>query len=665
MGSDKDGVLDIHKNSLCVSIVFKDEQTLQVEHISENIYDLSGYKNDEILKLDKLIYKDDFQTFYDELNQKKPTITHTNFRVLTKDDDIVWVMAKSVKDEQGTTLYLVDINEMYEQNLELSNALSVSRSLAKRFKSYFDALDASYILTASDLDGNITYANEKAVAITGFSESELIGKPHNIIRHPDTPKETFKDMWQTIQSKKIWQGMIKNQAKDGSDYYVQATISPILDEHENIVEYVAIRYDQSEFIAQQQHIQAMAFTSAMTSLPNLYALMKDIYSRQDLFLAIVNIDEFKVINNNYGYSFGDEVIKKLSKRLQEQLCSEHIGVYHIHADEFGVLCSSGNYDMFQQKLQSFQAGILGSECELSGYSVPVQISIATSDEPTDRLLSTANMAMSFARINKLKFVSYTKDIDFTKKYDDNIRWISMLRKAIKEGGIVPFFQPIYNLRTGKIEKYESLIRVVENGEVYSPFFFLDIAKKAKLYPELSAIMLEKTFEKIFSEPYDFSINISIDDIKNQETTDLLFDLLQKPRVGGVVLEIVESEGIENFEEIDEFMQKVRDFGCKIAIDDFGSGYSNFEYIIKLNPDFLKIDGSLIKHIDIDQGSNDIVSTIVTFAKKRGIELIAEFISNERIFDTVSAMDIDYAQGFFISQPKATLTKKPLMIRCIN
>jgi len=192
----------------------------------------------------------------------------------------------------------------------------------------------------------------------------------------------------------------------------------------------------------------------------------------------------------------------------------------------------------------------------------------------------------------------------------------------------------------------------EDGKIISPFFFLGIAKKTKKYFEITKIVIKQSFEMFEKSSAEFSINITIEDILNKNITLFIFKMLERYGIGSrVVFEIVESEYIQNFEEVLDFIQKVKTYGSKIAIDDFGTGYSNFEYIIKLQVDYLKIDGSLIKNIDTDENTYLVVSTIVEFAKKLNMKTIAEFVENEEIFNKVKELGIDYSQGYYFSAPK--------------
>ncbi len=235
-------------------------------------------------------------------------------------------------------------------------------------------------------------------------------------------------------------------------------------------------------------------------------------------------------------------------------------------------------------------------------------------------------------------------------------WTLKLKKALENDRIVPYYQAIFNINTNKIEKYEALVRLIdEDGSIVSPFYFLNIAKKSKQYLKLTKQVIKKSFEYFKDKDYEFSVNLTLEDIKNKNISSYIIEMLKEYKIASkVVFEIVESEGIEDFDQINNFLDRARELGCKIAIDDFGSGYSNFEYLIKLNADYIKIDGSLIKDILIDKSNQEIVVTIIDFAKRQGFKTIAEFVSNEEIFNKVKELGIDYVQGYYISEPNPNI-----------
>jgi EAL domain-containing protein (putative c-di-GMP-specific phosphodiesterase class I) len=219
-----------------------------------------------------------------------------------------------------------------------------------------------------------------------------------------------------------------------------------------------------------------------------------------------------------------------------------------------------------------------------------------------------------------------------------------------------YFQPIVDNTNGKITKYEALVRLIkDDGEVLSPYFFLDIAVKANLYAKITRIVINKSFEKFHNLPYILTINLSIEDINNKETLSFIFNKLKSyPNPENIVFEILESQEIKDYIAVKEFVKKVKKIGAKIAIDDFGSGYSNFEHIINIGADFIKIDGSLIKNIDCDKNSQILVESIINLSKNLGIKTIAEFVCSKDIYDIVQNMEADFSQGYYLGEPRSNL-----------
>ncbi|PLY12294.1 MAG: hypothetical protein C0628_08400 [Sulfurimonas sp.] len=282
----------------------------------------------------------------------------------------------------------------------------------------------------------------------------------------------------------------------------------------------------------------------------------------------------------------------------------------------------------------------------------ISCSCGISFEDKEHLLSTANMALKVAKRGSTDLVVYDESISLNSEYENNIFWTKKLSDAIKEDRITAYYQPIVNNKTLVYEKYECLVRMIDEDKVISPFLFLEVAKQTRQYFYITRTVIYEAFEMFKDKEVEFSINLSLMDILEKEICEYIFMMLEKYGIGSrVVFEIVESEYIENFEGVISFINEVRKYDAKIAIDDFGTGYSNFGYLIKLKADYLKIDGSLIKNIDTDKNAFLIVSTIVEFSKKLGMKTIAEFVENEKIFKIVKDLGIDYSQGYYFSAVK--------------
>ncbi|MDD2357544.1 MAG: EAL domain-containing protein [Thiovulaceae bacterium] len=229
-----------------------------------------------------------------------------------------------------------------------------------------------------------------------------------------------------------------------------------------------------------------------------------------------------------------------------------------------------------------------------------------------------------------------------------------LKNAIKNDRIIPYFQPIFNNISNKVVSVECLVRLIDDdNNIISPYQFLTIAKKSKLYKNITKIMIQKSCQYFEHIECDFSVNLSVDDIMDVEIINYLKENIEKYDVSKkIVFEILETEGIENYQEVLSFIREMKSIGCRIAIDDFGSGYSNFEYLLQLNIDYIKIDGSLIKNIDRDKNAQIIVETIVDFAKKLKVQTVAEFVHNEAVYLKVKELGVDRTQGYYFAEPQA-------------
>jgi EAL domain-containing protein (putative c-di-GMP-specific phosphodiesterase class I) len=223
---------------------------------------------------------------------------------------------------------------------------------------------------------------------------------------------------------------------------------------------------------------------------------------------------------------------------------------------------------------------------------------------------------------------------------------------------MPYYQAIVDSKTSEIKKYECLARLMDkNGKMLSPAIFIPVAKKIKVYKVITKTIIDKSFETFENSEFEFGINLSIDDIMSSEIFNFIIEKLKNSKASKrVIFELLESDAVEDFKKVDRFISEIKRYGAKIAIDDFGSGYSNFGYLTRMNADFIKIDGSLVQNIDVDKNALLVVETIVDFAKKLGIKTIAEYVHSSVIMDIVKDLGVDYAQGFYIDEPSISLSK---------
>ncbi|WP_419323297.1 EAL domain-containing protein [Aliarcobacter butzleri] len=521
-------------------------------------------------------------------------------------------------------------------------------------KQYNEATKDSNIISTADLKGNITYVNDKFCEVSLYTYEEVLGKPHSIVRGEEDD-EIFQQLWETIKNKKVWYGVLKNRKKNGEFYWVNINIRPILDEKNEIIEYIAIRHEITDLVLKTEELKRNLRLDSLTNIGNRYKLIEDVSKSVNPCISILDIVSFSDVNDFFGYKTGDNVLKIVARKIEELLIDkENYKVYRDHSDTFCIVAQNEDRDKFIKNIDEISKTIGKVPIVIKSRELYVQLSYVFSFESKENLLETANIIKRYSQANK-NIIIYDKALELEKDYEKNIFWTLKIKKALDEDKIVPYFQPIYNLKTNKIEKYEALVRLIDGNNVISPYYFLDISKKSKQYLQLTKTMIQKTFDYFRDKDFEFSINLTFEDIKSEYISSFIIELLKDYKIGHrVVFEIVESEEIDNFRKINEFFVTIREYGCKIAIDDFGSGYSNFEYLAKLNVDYIKIDGSLIKDILINKSSQNIVSMLVNFAKGQKVKTIAEFVSNKDILNKVRELGIDYVQGYYIKEPIASI-----------
>ncbi|MDD5158720.1 MAG: EAL domain-containing protein [Sulfuricurvum sp.] len=520
---------------------------------------------------------------------------------------------------------------------------------------YKMVLDESSIVSKTDVEGVITYVNDAFCKISGYTRDELIGQKHNIIRHPDNDAELFKNLWKTIKEGRIWKDTFKNLSKNGEEYYVKTVIAPIFDDRGDVVEFIAARADVTELIVKDQIIRRQLIDT-LSGLKNRTALLSDLENEDDdVVLILLNIDRFSTINDYFGYEIGDQLLKAFAARLETTM--GHGYFYRISGDEFAIICIDHKFDdTLRDQVIEYINKLENFKYQISGHELSINVSGGIAHAPYSDVYNLAHMALKEAKEQRAKLIFFNDNTALTEKTRNNIWMFDKIKSAIEEDRIVPYFQGIVDNKTRKIVKYESLIRLIEpNGTVLSPYWFLEHAKKSKLYDKLTRIMIAKTFAVFENLDYEFSLNLTMNDIVSDETRPYIYKILEHSSAAKrVVFEIVESEGIVNYQEVIDFIKAVKQFGCKIAIDDFGTGYSNFSYLSKLDVDYIKIDGSLIKNINLDNDHLYTVESILFFANKKGIETIAEFVEDESIFNKVLELGIDYSQGYLFSTPQPTI-----------
>ena len=410
-----------------------------------------------------------------------------------------------------------------------------------------------------------------------------------------------------------------------------------------------------------------SYTDELTGLPNRARLLEESVSNPQGSLILIDIDGFKEVNGLFGHRCGDFVLQQLAIWLDELISSEprliSVRLYRLTSDEFALLGPARPVAELETLVQEISISLESRSPLWQGQEINLGITLGAavqllpdSASPRDNLITWAKFALKQARRQHQNYLVYDARQCVEETYEQNLFWAGRVKKALQEDRLFPYFQPIFNNRSGRVSKFECLVRMRgEDGRIVSPDAFLAVTRKLRLERRITRIMIDKSFAAFAGEPYDFSINLSCADLLDGELTSAILKKLADTGQGDrVIFEILESDGIEKYNEVRSFIDRVKAHGCRIAIDDFGTGYANFEHLLRLNVDLIKIDGSLVRNLDHDQGAMLITQGIVNFARSLNMSTVAEFVHSARIQEKVVALGVDFSQGAHFGMPRAVL-----------
>jgi len=399
-----------------------------------------------------------------------------------------------------------------------------------------------------------------------------------------------------------------------------------------------------------------AYKDRITGLPNKDKFEDDL-SRvvvSKVNFALVNIRNFREINELFGMEEGDRILRMFGRFLKRLSKKENkfSRVYRIRADKFGLLVTDMSEEDFISMVKRIIAELEQQEFEIGDIKFRLDV-VAGISRNKEQPIIEAEIAEQEAKKRNMDIYVFDMDLEeLYKELQKNITIATKLKDAVFHDRIIPVFQPIVNLQTGEVEKYEALMRVIDkDGELLMPGEFLPVARRISIYTKLSKKLIEKALIAAKEKGIKIALNISSEDLDSPSMREWLVEVIKNYDVADkVCFEIVESEAFSELKVLENFYSKVKELGAELAIDDFGSGYSNFEYITIIKPDYIKIDGSLISKMLQSQDVEILVKHIVLFSKELNIKTVAEFVSSEEILKKVKELGVDYGQGFYLGSP---------------
>ncbi len=537
-------------------------------------------------------------------------------------------------------------------------------------------------VVTTDFDGRINYVNPVTEELSGWSKQEAVGKYLNeIIRLRDqTTGEVIIDPVSNclIHEQKISiNGEVTlTGTRSMQQHSIEVTISPIRNTYGRIIGTVLVFHDVTVLHSMAKQMTHQATHDALTGLINrqefehrLSAVLDSIHRKnhQQHAMCYLDLDEFKVVNDTSGHAAGDTLLKDVTSRL-EGCIRETDTLARLGGDEFGVLLQNCPLERAKEIAESMRRTVLEYRLgwEDHVHQVGVSIGLVPLDEDSGELTDVLRSADSACYVAKDKGRNrvhvYEKDDIELARHHGNMRWMRKIQMGLEENDFRLFYQPVRdtNLEISNVLHFEVLIRMLDKeGHIITPHNFIPAAERYHLMVDIDRWVIQNTFEKLkhllADSSYDSvlcSINLSGQSLSDDDFLAYLESYIHSTGIdpASLCFEITETAAISNIDQVQYFINGLRNMGCKFALDDFGSGLSSFAYLKRLPIDFLKIDGSFIRNICIDKTDYAMVKSIQEIGNAIGVKTIAEFVESNEIIKSLKELGVDYIQGYGIAMP---------------
>ncbi len=382
-------------------------------------------------------------------------------------------------------------------------------------------------------------------------------------------------------------------------------------------------------------------------------------------LMYLDLDRFKMVNDTCGHHAGDQLLIQLTSMISERLRRGDLFA-RVGGDEFAVIAQGARFEDIHQLAEELRVLVQDFTFDYEEHSFNVSLSIGVTPidgEITDmeQVLADVDSACYVAKQSGRNQVHVTQDDDAdVVKYRNDLAGIQAIRKALADDRLSLFFQPVFQITENSIvmAQCEILLRVrCENGGLYSPARFIPIAEKYNVMTDVDRWVFTQVVDWLAEHQKQHVIptllvNLSGLSFADDAFSDFIVERLSRGDVDPsyIAFEISESAAVRNVEKTSHFIDRVHAMGCKLAMDDFGSGFSNFACLKKLPFDYLKIDGSLVLHIASNEVDRQMVAAINTIAQTVGAETIAEFVEDDASLQCLREMKVNYAQGYGLRLP---------------
>ena len=595
----------------------------------------------------------------------------------------------------GKPIHL-DICRLRVQNQMLikqqSRSLHKAYSLLHSEKTHLNTILRSIgdAVIATDNNECITFINSVAQRLTGYSEKESLSKPITEIMHlrdASDGKSMINPLSVALKQRRSVAMALNAElkSKDGSCYRVEDTASPIFDmEGKHMIGGVIVFQDVTASVAMSTQMTHLTHHDQLTGLPNRVLLhdrmLQAINLSQDTDIMVaallIDIDNFKYVNDAKGHHLGDTIIKHVASRL-ENVGDAYTTVSRIGGDEFVILLSRCKSYSYINQIASSVISVINTPFELDNQEHRLTVSVGVSVFPDDaktpeQLMRHADTAMYKVKNDGKNGVSFYAN-ELSENLEERVSIEQLLHQRLNEGAMIVYFQPKFSLKSNRITGMEALVRMEgHNGELMSPFIFVPIAEECGLIKSLGKAVLKESCRQAKKwlddgTPVKVAVNIGASQFNEYGFAQTVKETLAEYGLPAqwLELEITESALIQNITSAKKAIYSLQQLGVSVALDDFGTGYSSLSYLKSFNFDVLKIDRSFIIDIETDKQALNIVKAIFDLSNSLQLEVVCEGIETQSQMHALKKMGCEYGQGYYFAYPEPAEAHNDLLQELIE
>lgn len=640
----------------------------QVER-SLSWYQMLGYERREVPSRAnfwaQIIHADDVAFVHQEIERLRAGHQERysmQLRLQHKDGHYVPVLSRGYihRDANGRAMHIYG---------SISNLTDQKAREAKLSLAAAAFLQSREGIAITDAYRTIIMVNKAFSAITGYTETEVLGQNLHVLASGRNSPEFYAALWDEVNTTNHWAGEIWDRRKDGTEYPQWMAITAVRDQHEQITHYLGNFSDLSDAKAAENRIQLLSHFDALTGLPNR-ALLQDRTEHsirmvqragEPLTMMLLGIDHFKRTTDTLGYQVSDQLLVAMARRLGD-LVRDQDTVARLEGKDF-VLVLPGTPASGAMHLATELLGKLAQPFQLAGHELSVTASIGIASYPDngcdfDSLFKAVEIAKHRAQLNgRDTYEFYSEDMYQQVRTRDLMT--QALRNAAALDQLQLVYQPLVDLQTGQISGLEALLRWQhpELGAI-SPAQFIPLAEESGLIKGIGEWVLRRACRDIrtwqdqgLHVPH-VAVNVSPLQFHDPDLIEQVKKAFSEHQVDPklIYLEVTEGALMDDVQRSEVMLKELKDLGIKLSLDDFGTGYSSLSYLKRFPFDKVKIDQSFVHDITTSQSDNVLVKVIVAMAHGLGLKVTAEGVETEAQCEILRTHVCDEIQGYFFSKP---------------